>query len=166
MPPPPRSKEPPRAVDFDVPEESHQALADRLNITLVHATQMAAALQRVWERMRGEFGFLTVDDVAVLTRRTVPQTMDDADTGHTLAVNVNDHLVWPGFQFDEDGTVAMIIPELIATATTHGWTLESLAMFLCAPTGWLEDNARPVDLLHTDPQAVLAATDKHMAERW
>ncbi|GAB2707654.1 hypothetical protein GCM10027038_01230 [Arthrobacter bambusae] len=63
---------------------------------------------------------------------------------------------FPKFQFDGMG-VLPVIPELISIANERGVAHEDLLFWLCAPTGMLEDDARPVDRLRKAPDRVLAA---------
>ncbi|MGO4806533.1 hypothetical protein AB4089_15550 [Arthrobacter sp. 2MCAF15] len=63
---------------------------------------------------------------------------------------------FPKFQFDGMG-VLPVIPDLIRIANERGVAQEDLIFWLCAPTGMLEEDARPVDKLRADPDAVLAA---------
>ncbi len=63
---------------------------------------------------------------------------------------------FPKFQFDGLG-VLPVISELIRVANEWGVAHEDLLFWICAPTGMLQDDARPVDMLRTKPDDVVAA---------
>lgn len=63
---------------------------------------------------------------------------------------------FPKFQFDGMG-ILPVVPDLIRIAEERGVAHEDLLFWLCAPTGVLEDDARPVDKLRADPEGVLTA---------
>lgn len=71
---------------------------------------------------------------------------------------------YPRFQFDGKG-ILPVIPELIRVADENKVAHEDLLFWICAPTGMLEDDARPVDILRTDPDRVLAAARYDLGEQ-
>ncbi|TRW45597.1 hypothetical protein [Georgenia yuyongxinii] len=124
------------------------------------------ATAQMWERVRDDAGLLTAAEVAAFTGVTPSRAVEDAAAGHTLAVVIDGELLWPGSQFEADGTVAMIIRELIAVAEAHGYSRTGQVFWLYSPTTYLAGGRRPVEVLHPDPQAVLAAAAGNMGVEW
>lgn len=121
---------------------------------------------RLWEQIERDRGLLTPGEVAAMTGVTPSQAVADAAAGRTLAVVIDGELRWPRAQFDGDGTVAMIVPELIAVAESHGRSRRGLVAWLHSPTTYLPGGRRPVEVLHSDPQAVLAAAAQAWGVEW
>lgn len=67
--------------------------------------------------------------------------------------------IFPGFQFDEQGQPREGIREVVIALS--GWSPWELALWFIAANGWL-DGRRPVDLLETEPKAVVGAA-RHAA---
>ncbi len=81
--------------------------------------------------------------------------------GRIFAVMHQGTPTFPGFQFSPEGQPLPVIASLLAIlGDTHsGW---ELALWFLGSNGWL-DGQRPVDLLLTEPDRVIAAA-KHEAE--
>ncbi|TRW46366.1 hypothetical protein [Georgenia yuyongxinii] len=75
----PRATDPPRSAD--------------LGVTPEQVPSMEAAM---WERVCDDAGLLTAAEVAALTGVTPSRAVEDAATGHTLAVVVDGHAVVAG----------------------------------------------------------------------
>jgi hypothetical protein len=72
--------------------------------------------------------------------------------------------LYPAFQFDElQGKLRAGVGEALQRLRAAGLKGWELAFWFTEPNGWLEDDARPVDLLASDPDAVVAAAG-HEAE--
>jgi hypothetical protein len=82
-----------------------------------------------------------------------------------VAVQVGDELLYPGFQFTSEGkphpTVASALAELRSNGHVTDW---QAALWFVAANGWL-GGRRPVDLLDTEPAAVVDAAAHEVAER-
>jgi len=76
-----------------------------------------------------------------------------------LALWNGEQYMYPGFQFDQHGEPLPVMGELLLTARPLGWSPWDLLFWLSAPTGYLDD-ARPVDLLTSRPDAVASAFSK------
>jgi len=79
--------------------------------------------------------------------------------GKLLAVRDGTVEKYPRFQFDSHGRPLPAMGEILAvfTGRLEGW---EIALWFHSNNGWLPGEARPVDLLRKNPDAVLAAA-KH-----
>lgn len=68
----------------------------------------------------------------------------------------------PAFQF-QYGEPKLVFRQLIAAGAPHycGWPL---ALWLNAPNGWLDKDARPIDAIDHNPQAVVEALGNDNAD--
>lgn len=75
--------------------------------------------------------------------------------GRIFAVHVERRFHYPAFQF-QYGEPKAVFRQLITMGAPHyrGWPL---ALWLNAPNGWLEKDARPIDVIDLNPQAVTEA---------
>lgn len=74
-----------------------------------------------------------------------------------LAVpDANSHPVYPAFQFAADGRLHPVVSEVLTRFAVSDMSAWQAALWFTRPTGWLQDR-RPVDLLATEPDAVLLA---------
>jgi len=145
--------------------------ASVLDLETTVSPQVARSVQateNAWRRMDAEFGLLAAEDVAVRlgyapTNRAWAATHRRAS--QLLGVRRGGRYRYPGFQLTDTG-VLPVVPKLLELAAAHDWAPEGLALWLCTPTGYLEDGARPVDLLAEDPAAVLAAAASYVQPRW
>ena len=106
-----------------------------------------------------EFGLLTSGQIAEINESTAENRAALASRwkreGKILSVLHKGTLYYPAFQFDADGRPRPIIARVLAALDEHeGW---STALWFIADNGYLE--ARPVDLLDADPEAVVAAAE-------
>ncbi|WP_024793259.1 hypothetical protein [Tomitella biformata] len=134
--------------------------------------QIARAVQATenrWRAIESEFGLLNSTDVARLlgsrASNTRSFTADQRKAGRVLGIRRGKSYLYPGFQFDANGVVQTAIPTILRLAADADWSAESTAMWLCSPSGWLADR-RPVDLLATEPDAVLAAARAKFNTQW
>lgn len=116
--------------------------------------------------IEAEFGWLdslgVAKQVGRAQNRTVASTMRSKGRLLGYVPRGEQGVRFPRFQFEGAG-VLPVVPELIEVANEHGVAHEDLLFWLCAPTGMLEDDARPVDLLRSAPDAVLAAARYDLA---
>ncbi|MDG3017212.1 hypothetical protein [Speluncibacter jeojiensis] len=121
-----------------------------------------------WRSIEAEFGLLSSLEVGELlgSRSSNPRSAasDRHRAGKLLGVRRGRETRYPGFQFSH-GTVLPVIADLVALARRHQWSEQELALWLIAPTGWLDDR-RPVDVLAADSDAVLAAADAKFTTQW
>ncbi|MGH7128476.1 MAG: hypothetical protein ACREIV_07890 [Planctomycetaceae bacterium] len=107
------------------------------------------------EQFLAEYDTLTSQQVAEQAGSTASNTAALANRwkneGKIFALPVGAAGRYPAFQFGDDGRplpVVAAVRELFAD-----WTPWSLVLWLTSPSGWLDD-ARPVDLLVSDPARV------------
>lgn len=63
--------------------------------------------------------------------------------------------LYPAFQFDTNGKPKAVVARILeALGDRSGWQITS---WFTAPNGWLSDDQCPVDLMDTDPDAVVDA---------
>jgi hypothetical protein len=75
--------------------------------------------------------------------------------GRIFGVEHRGKTVFPAFQFDPDGRPKALVGRVLeALGPRSGW---QIASWFTTPNGWLADDRRPVDLMDSDPDAVLAA---------
>lgn len=87
------------------------------------------------------------------------------DEGRILGVAAGAHTVYPAFQF-VDGSVLPVIAEVRTLGAAAGWDERNILLWLYEPTTYLHDAARPIDLLITDPEKVLAIADQAWNIEW
>jgi hypothetical protein len=114
-----------------------------------------------------EFGLLSSEQVAELVGSRSANRASAAyglrSTGRIFSVTSGGVQRYPGFQFDPTagqprrGVTRTL--QVLADAALSGW---ELALWFTSPTGLL-DGHRPVDLLDTDPDAVVAAAHAELA---
>jgi hypothetical protein len=107
-----------------------------------------------------EFGLLTSGQIAEMNESAAGNRAALASRwkreGKILSVVHRGAVYYPGFQFDVHGRPRRVIGRaLAALGETEGW---STALWFITDNGYLD--ARPVDLLDTDPDAVVAAAAK------
>ena len=108
----------------------------------------------------GEFGLLDSREVHRLTGGTAANMAAKASrlkaAGRLFTVTHEGKKLYPGFQFGADGqpkpAMARVL-EVMKPWAGHGW---QIAVWFITPNGWL-DRQRPVDLLDTDPEVIVAA---------
>ncbi|TFB47270.1 hypothetical protein [Cryobacterium tagatosivorans] len=135
--------------------------------------QLARSLQAtaaVWRQVKAEFGLLTSSEVAAILG-TDPSNgkyvSSKQAANEIVGVLRGRGYLFPGFQFDRDrGTVLPVIARLIELAHANQWDEESLILWMQSPSTSFEDEARPVDHLRDDPDAVLAAARTAFEAVW
>lgn len=134
--------------------------------------QIARAVQATenrWRAIESEFGLLDSTAVARLLGSRASNarsfTAEHRKAGKVLGIRRGKSYLYPSFQFDANGVVRLAIPTIIRLATGADWSSESTAIWLCSPSGWLADR-RPVDLLETEPDAVIAAARAKFTTEW
>ena len=82
--------------------------------------------------------------------------------GRILGINYRNKTYFPGFQFDTNGQPLPVIAKVIALFGNQldGW---QTALWFTLANGWL-DGKRPIDLLLTDPDAVISAAHQESAD--
>jgi DNA-binding HxlR family transcriptional regulator len=79
-----------------------------------------------------------------------------------FGVSIGDEILYPRFQFAEDGEPKLVVERVLTTLPIDQMSPWELALWWAAGNGWL-DGQRPVDLMDTDPDAVVSAA-AHLAE--
>ena len=77
------------------------------------------------------------------------------DDGKIFGVERQGRVLYPAFQFDGDGRPKPVVAEVLQALGKRGpW---QIASWFATPNGWLSDDRRPVDVMDTDPDAVVNA---------
>ncbi len=117
--------------------------------------------------MEAEFGLLKGTQVAELLGSRTPNRNVASQyriEGRIIGVKRGRAYVYPGFQFDADtASVKPVIRKLSALARANQWSDESLALWMCSLTGYLDD-MRPVDRLAYADDVLAAARAKFETE--
>jgi hypothetical protein len=124
-------------------------------------------LQRLAEARRRflqEFPTLTSQEIAEVNRSRASNTAALANgwkaAGRVFAVSVARGDLYPAFQFGEEGKPLPVIAQVLEVMRgEQPWTI---ALWFAGGSGWL-GGKRPVDLLHTDPEAVVEAARRTKA---
>jgi polyhydroxyalkanoate synthesis regulator phasin len=107
-----------------------------------------------------EFGGLTSSEVAELAgskaRNKAALANRWKQEGRIFSVPYQGGTYFPGFQFDAQGRPRPVIAEVIAVLGPPESTEWELALWLTSRHGWVDDR-RPVDLLDSEPEAVIEA---------
>lgn len=123
-----------------------------------------ATTQKAMRKMHEEFGLLTIGEVAGFLGVTLGEVLNYHDEGRIMSVNVDDEILYPAFQFNEEtGAIRPVIADLIAEATSASRSESSLELWMVNPTGYL-DGKRPVDCLDTPDSVLLAARNSFNVE--
>jgi hypothetical protein len=115
-----------------------------------------------------EFGALRSQEVADLAESRASNRAALANRwraeNRVIAVPVRDELLYPGFQFTAEGkpspVVAAALEHLRSDPHVTDW---QAALWFTSPTGWL-GGRRPVDLLDEEPDAVIEAARREIAD--
>lgn len=142
------------AVPLDVPAQDQSALIEQ-------ARRNQAARQSFLD----EFPVLTATEVHELVGSRARNPHAAANRLRTdnriFAIGIGDEYRYPAFQFDAEGRPLPVMRDLLrAAAGLRGW---GLALWLTAPNGFL-DGARPLDRLYTEPQQVIEAVRREVAD--
>jgi hypothetical protein len=134
-------------------------------------TQMAHRLALRRARILNEFGFVTAEQLADENQSRSKNRHALADNWkkrrQVIAVSHRDESgrareVFPLFQFDNFQPIKTIQP-ILEIFGDHK-TAWKIALWFASNNAWLPDQARPLDLLETDPAAVLLAAQREVAE--
>jgi hypothetical protein len=82
--------------------------------------------------------------------------------GRVFAVSYRGRTLFPAFQFDDDIRPLPVIASAVERFKRERMSDWEIALWFTTSTGALADR-RPVDLLHDDPDAVLAAAEAELA---
>jgi hypothetical protein len=78
--------------------------------------------------------------------------------GRIFSIPLNGADRFPAFQFTEDGEPLPEMQEILARM--RGWSEWAVALWFIAANAWLPEERKPLDLLFTDPAAVIEAARK------
>jgi hypothetical protein len=131
------------------------------DLRVLSAAAVAQARRNALARaeLAREFGLLTSAEVAELAgsraKNRAALANRWAKEGRVFAVPHGRQFLWPGFQFDAQGQPRPAVAEVLRWFRDESsrW---ALALWFTSRTGWL-DGRRPVDLLATEPGAVVEA---------
>jgi len=114
-----------------------------------------------------EFGALTASQVAELSGSEAKNRSALAGRwrreGRLVAVEHQGTVYYPAFQFDEDGKPRPIVESVLDHLADPHVTSWQQALWFTTANGWL-DARRPVDLLESEPEAVVAAARETLRE--
>lgn len=131
--------------------------------------QGLAATENAWRDMEAEFGLLTAQQVAERcgsrAKGRSSLAHDKRRAGQLFGIARLNATLFPGFQIDPTGTIRPVIARLVKIIKERGRTEEDLAQWMCLPSGYLDD-ARPVDLLGQQDDAIVAAAEGHFGVQW
>ncbi|TFD94009.1 hypothetical protein E3T61_03145 [Cryobacterium lactosi] len=124
------------------------------------------ATAAAWARLGAEFGMLT--DEEVTNRLGIAGTYRQGSAvkrAGLLGVYRDGEYRYPGYQFDDHGTVLPVIQPLLELARQNGWDDASVALWLIGPITSFDGEDRPVDHLRED-QALLAVARNSFEAEW
>jgi hypothetical protein len=114
-----------------------------------------------------EFGALTASQVAELSGSEAKNRSALAGRwrreGRLVAVEHYGAVYYPAFQFDEEGRPRPVVESALAHLNDPNITPWQQALWFTTANGWL-DGRRPVDLLVTEPEAVISAAREALRE--
>jgi hypothetical protein len=119
------------------------------------------------QALLSEFGGLSGTEVSQRFGATAAsgEAVDWKAENRLVGVPLGDEVVYPRFQFTEEGEPRRIIaPALHALRADPTVTAWQAALWFIAPNGWL-GGRRPVDLLDSEPDAVVEAAGHEATER-
>lgn len=165
------------AVEVALTEQSRLQLADelaRIPHPIPPATSRATqAAENAWKAIEAESGLLPGAEVAeVLGSRSAPTAArsfanDMRKRGALLAVRRLNRYLYPGFQFDrERGRVMPWVAPFAGLATEHALSQEDALLWLYRPTTYLPNDARPVDVIASDPDLVIDVARRAWEVEW
>ena len=121
--------------------------------TLVAIREREAA----WRDLETRYGLLSAPELADRAGSGSRNRSEYASAlhraGRLLGVRRGRRLVFPGFQFDKHLRPRRGIEEVLAVFREAGWSEESVALWLTAPNGYLDDE-EPAVVLARDPLLV------------
>lgn len=133
--------------------------------------QLARAVQaeeNLYAAIDEEFGLLTSTEAAErMGSRAESGKRNAASTarrdGRLLALTRGQYLLFPGFQFDDQG-IRPVIAEYLRVGREFNRSEAGLIQWLVGPTTYL-DGKRPVDILD-DPQRLLSVARQAFGVQW
>jgi hypothetical protein len=118
--------------------------------------------------IEAEFGQLNVLEAADRMKHTDnPALVESLRRGRRLLAyrhQSDDRWWYPGFQFSENGGIPSVIGQLLSSTSQELVDPLDLVIWLCSPTPALKGRARPVDLLRTDPHAIITAAGRDLMQ--
>lgn len=170
-----------------VPEVANAVIDEALKLQRGQVDRLAKALSEAMRgrvqvddpqvlrnaRARAEFvrdyGLWTAEEIADALGSTSTNRSATASTlkrrGRIFSVWYDGREQYPRFQFDrESGRPYPVVAEVLKRfgERLQGW---QIALWFASRNAWLPDDAKPVDLLATAPEAVRAAAARQVAER-
>ena len=153
---------------------SAEALGDAVESIATPSSPQSARSVQATENLvcsvTAEFGMLTGTEVGERigsSSKSSPRNL--ASARHRAGELLSIRLMFPGFQFADDGSPLPIIGVLRRLSEHHDWSESDLFLWLVTPTGSLND-VRPVDALRSgsaDAQAkVVRAAEIEMSTEW
>lgn len=145
----------------DEPTEAHGSMSPAL-------ASAARATEDAWRRLEHRFGLYTGAEIAQLLGYGEDHEWASSQrrAGKLLGVRLRGQYRYPGFQVRPDGALSEVMADLVRLAREHGWSDESLALWLASPSGSMPDDCSPAAMLHDDPRLVLAAARISMQPTW
>lgn len=117
-------------------------------------------------RLLEEYGFLSASEVADRARSTAANRSALAGRwrkeGQIFAVPYKSGIYFPLFQFGEEGKPLPLIGEVLEVFKGAPMTDWQTGLWFVTRNGWLGDR-RPVELFHSDPDAVTEAARQEVA---
>jgi hypothetical protein len=114
-----------------------------------------------------EFGALTASQVAGFSGSEAKNRSALAGRwrreGRLVAVEHHGTIFYPAFQFDADGRPRRVVEDVLKLLDDPEMSPWQQALWFTTANGWL-DGRRPVDLLETEPAAVVAAARDALRE--
>lgn len=150
-------------------EEMIEFMAARMVAPSAAEAEMAQRLALCYARILNEYGFFTAEQLADINHSRADNRSALADNwrkrGQVFAVphperGARDRDVFPAFQF-RDGKPIKIVQQVLEAFGNHK-TAWKQALWFTSSNGWLPNSQRPVDLLVSDPQAVLQAARREV----
>ena len=151
-------------------EELVDFLAGQMVVPSTVDTQMAQRLAARHARVLAEFGFITAEQLADANQSRAGNRHALTDNWkkrrQVFAVRHRDESgrvreVFPLFQFENFKPVRAV--QSVVEAFGERKSAWKLALWFTSNNGWLPGQARPVDLLGSDPQAVVQAAQRDAA---
>jgi hypothetical protein len=137
-----------------------EAMLPRTAVVSAASAQQAQLNAEARQAFLDEFEVYDSDGVASIVGSTASNRSQAASrlvkSGRIFALADRGRRLFPAWQFSASGQPLAVITEVIAAAERlrlDGW---ELALWFSSESGWLDD-ARPVDLLDNDPDAVAEA---------
>jgi hypothetical protein len=122
-----------------------------------------------WRELERRWGLLSPVEV-VERNPTVSNASDHLgrlhDAGRVVRVRRGRGYRYPGYQFDGNGRPIEVLADVVAVLRIAGWSEPSIVLWFDSPNGRLIDEARPAELLTSDPHAVRAAASAAADPLW